>query len=94
MHWDLFIGPAAYRPYGEGYHPFNWRGWWDFGTGALGDMACHTMNLPFMALNLRDPFNVQAETSGHDRDSYPAKSRITYEFAASDKRPVLEDALV
>ncbi len=50
LHWKLFIGPAAYRPFGENYHPFNWRGWWDFGTGSLGDMACHTMNMPFMAL--------------------------------------------
>ena len=50
------------RPYADGYHTFKWRGWWDFGTGALGDMACHTCNLPFMALNMRDPTSVEAET--------------------------------
>src|SRR5690606_22812708 len=43
LHWDLFLGPAPKRPYGDDYHPFSWRGWWDFGTGALGDMACHTL---------------------------------------------------
>lgn len=89
VHWDLFIGPAPYREYAGGYHPFAWRGWWDFGTGALGDMACHTMNMPFMALDLRDPVAVTAETSGHNKDSYPKSSKIKYEFAATDKRPAL-----
>ena len=58
MHWDLARpGPG---PYANGYHPFAWRGWCDFGTGALGDMACHTMNMPYMALDLRDPTSVEA----------------------------------
>ena len=61
LKWDLWLGPAPERPYANGYHPFAWRGWWDFGTGALGDMACHTVNMPYMALNLRDPVAVQAE---------------------------------
>ena len=64
LNWDLWIGPAPMRPYAKGYHPFDWRGWWDFGTGALGDMACHTVNMPFWALDLRDPISVQAETTG------------------------------
>ncbi len=89
LHWDAWLGPAPYRPYGDGYHPFAWRGWWDFGTGALGDMACHTMNLPFAALNLRDPSSVQAETSGHNRDSYPQRSKITYKFPALEGRPAV-----
>lgn len=89
LKWDLWLGPAPYRPYGEGYHPFSWRGWWDFGTGALGDMACHTLNMPFMALDLRDPVSVQAETSGHNKESYPKWSVIRYEFAANDKRPAV-----
>jgi predicted dehydrogenase len=89
VHWDLWLGPAPYRPYSKGYHPFAWRGWWDFGTGALGDMACHTMNMPFMALDLRDPISVEAETSGHDKDSYPKWSVIRYEFPATDKRPAV-----
>ncbi|MHC4407164.1 MAG: gfo/Idh/MocA family oxidoreductase, partial [Planctomycetota bacterium] len=56
---------------------------------ALGDMACHTMNMPFAALDLRDPISVQAETSGHNKDSYPKWSIITYEFPATDSRPAL-----
>ncbi len=86
LQWDLWLGPAPERPYGPGYHPFAWRGWWDFGTGALGDMACHTMNMPFAGLDLRDPVSVQAETSGHNRDSFPGWSIITYEFPANDQR--------
>lgn len=89
LDWDLFVGPAPFRPYGDHYHPFDWRGWWDFGTGALGDMGCHLMNMPFMALDLRNPISVQAETTGHNRDSFPTKSRVTYQFAATDKRPLL-----
>ena len=87
LHWDFWLGPAPVRPFGAGYHPFNWRGWWDFGTGALGDMACHTFNMPFMALNLRDPISVQADSAGHNRDSYPKWSIITFEFPANEKRP-------
>ena len=82
MKWDLWLGPAPERPYANGYHPFAWRGWWDFGTGALGDMACHTVNMPYMALDLRDPISIQAECSGHNRDSYPKWSIITFEFPA------------
>ena len=90
LKWDLWIGPAPMRPYGPGYHPFSWRGWWDFGTGALGDMACHTLNMPFMGLDLRDPISVQAETSGHNKDSYPKWSIITYQFPANDWRGPLK----
>ena len=80
--WDLWLGPSAARPYGAGYHPFAWRGFWDFGSGALGDMACHTFNMPFMALMLRDPASVQATTSGHNGDSYPKWSIIDFAFPA------------
>ncbi len=90
LHWELWLGPAPEIAYGDGYHPFAWRGWWDFGTGALGDMACHTMNMPFMALNLRDPISVEAETSGHNKESYPKWSVIRYEFPATDKRPAVK----
>ncbi len=89
LHWSQWLGPAPFRPYGPGYHTFAWRGWWDFGTGALGDMACHTVNLPFMALDLRDPVSVVAQTSGHNRDSYPQSSQIRFEFPANAARPAL-----
>ena len=88
--WDLFIGPAKMRPYNQGYHPFKWRGWWDFGTGALGDMACHTVNMPYMGLELKDPTSVQAETSGHNKETYPAWSIITFEFPAIGNRAALK----
>jgi len=86
LNWDVWLGPAPERPFGNGYHPFAWRGWWDFGTGALGDMACHTMNMPFMALNLRDPISVEATNSGHNKDSFPKSSVITYEFPKLGER--------
>jgi predicted dehydrogenase len=89
VHWDLWIGPAAFRPYAPGYHPFAWRGWWDFGTGALGDMACHTFNMPFMALDLRNPVSVEAEHSGHNKDSYPSWSVIKFQFPATGSRPAI-----
>jgi predicted dehydrogenase len=102
LDWDLWLGPAPARPYGEltdsargkypktCYHPFAWRGWWDFGTGALGDIACHAMNMAFHGLDLRDPVTIQAETSGHNRDSFPSWSIITYEFAATTARPAVK----
>ena len=86
LDWRAWIGRAPHRPYADGYHPFKWRGWWDFGTGALGDMACHTCNLPFMGLNMRDPTAVEAEHSGHDGDSYPTWSIIKYDFPELDGR--------
>jgi predicted dehydrogenase len=89
LHWDLWLGPAPKRPYGEGYHTFSWRGFWDFGTGALGDMGCHTLNMPFMALDLRDPESVVAETSGHNGDSLPSWSIVQYRFRALKTRPAL-----
>ena len=84
--FETWLGPSPDRPYGDGYHPFAWRGWWDFGTGALGDMGCHLMNMSFMALDLRDPLSVQAETSGHNKDSYPDWSIVHYEFGERNGR--------
>jgi predicted dehydrogenase len=88
--WLEWLGPAPVRPFADGYHPFAWRGWWDFGTGALGDMACHTVNMPYMALNLRDPIAVQAECSGHDGDSYPKWSVIAFDYPATADRPAVK----
>ncbi|MGN6552674.1 MAG: Gfo/Idh/MocA family oxidoreductase, partial [Verrucomicrobiota bacterium] len=83
LDWDLWIGPAAMRPYKKGvYNPFNWRGWLDFGTGALGDMACHTVNMPFRALKLGYPSTIEAESSGMNGETYPLGSKIRFEFPA------------
>ncbi len=84
--WDEWIGPSPYRDYADGYHAFAWRGWWDFGSGALGDIGCHAMNLPFMGLDLRDPIAITANTSGHNKDSFPSWSEVTYEFGQRGKR--------
>ncbi len=90
LDWDVWIGPSPMRPYGPGYHPFAWRGFWDFGTGALGDMACHTFNMPFMALNLRDPASVQAQTSGHNKETYPKWSIIDFAFPTLGSRQAVK----
>ncbi len=89
VHWDLWVGPAPFREYAPGYHDFKWRGWWDFGTGALGDMACHTFNMPYMALGLKDPVSIEAEHSGHNGDSYPNWSIIKFMFPATGSRPAI-----
>jgi predicted dehydrogenase len=89
LHWDEWIGPAPMREFADGYHPFSWRGFWDFGTGALGDMACHTVNMPFMALDLFDPISVEAESSGNNKEMYPNWSIIKFEFPANSTRPAL-----
>jgi hypothetical protein len=83
LNWDAWIGPAAMRPYKENvYHSFKWRGWCDFGTGALGDMACHTTNMPVMALELWDPIAVTAvKNSGIVQgEMFPASSSLKFEF--------------
>ncbi|MEM7473413.1 MAG: Gfo/Idh/MocA family oxidoreductase [Planctomycetota bacterium] len=83
LNWDAWIGPAAMRPFKkDAYHRFNWRGWIDFGTGALGDMACHTTNMPVMALKLWDPVSVTAvQNSGIvDNEQFPSTSTLKFEF--------------
>jgi predicted dehydrogenase len=69
------------------YHPFNWRGWWDFGTGALGDMACHTANLAFRALKLGYPTSVIADATDVNPETYPSSAKVTYEFPRRDEMP-------
>jgi hypothetical protein len=90
--WNQWLGPAPWRPYKEGvYHSFKWRGWQDFGTGALGDMACHTVNMPFRALKLGYPTVVEAEDhSGINSETYPLNSRIRFEFPARKGMPPLK----
>ena len=93
--WDLWLGPAPERPYvgsrnGERtYHPFVWRGWWDFGTGAIGDMGCHCTDLAFFALDLPAPSSVSAKSSGGTDESPPRWSIIDYHFPANGKQPAL-----
>ncbi len=90
LDWKSWIGVAEDREYWPGlYHSFQFRGWWDFGTGALGDMACHQLTVPFAACGLRDPISVVAKTSGHDFDSFPASSVIKFEFPETKERPAI-----
>jgi len=88
IHWDPFIGGAPLRPYvAEVYHSFKWRGWWDFGTGAIGDMACHTANMAFRALKLGHPTSVSAESGEVNPETYPAWARVKLNFPARDEMP-------
>ena len=90
VHWDLFLGPAKQRPYHGAYHPFKWRGWWDFGTGALGDMACHTANMAFMALNLGYPDSVTAESGPLNPETYPAWASVKFQFPQRGALPPVD----
>jgi predicted dehydrogenase len=85
--WDQWLGPAPYRPYHPDYLPFKWRGWWDFGTGALGDMACHLTNTAFWALDLRNPAVATAFQNGMTKDSPPKWEIIKLEFPEYNGRP-------
>jgi predicted dehydrogenase len=87
LDWDLFIGPAPVRPYNPAYHPFSWRGWWDFGTGALGDIGCHSLDPIFRALNLKYPKSVQAVSTLVNQETYPSGSIVRYEFPKREKMP-------
>jgi predicted dehydrogenase len=83
LDWDLWVGPAPMRPYkNRVYNPFVWRGWWDFGTGALGDIGCHSMDAAFRALKLEYPTSVEACCTLVNNETYPVASRVTYEFPA------------
>ncbi len=88
LNWDMFIGPAKMRPYNASYTPWNFRGWWDFGTGALGDMACHILHPVFKALNLEYPTKVKGSSSLLFNDSCPAAEivHLTYPQRASMPR--------
>jgi predicted dehydrogenase len=87
LDWNLFIGTASYRPYHEIYTPWNWRGWWDFGTGALGDMACHILDPVFMALKLESPVTVQGSSTPVSFESAPNAEFVIFEFPRRDNLP-------
>jgi len=102
LDWNLWIGPSPMRPYHPAYHPFSWRSWWDFGAGALGDMACHVMDATYTALKLGYPTSVEATIAyqfappkagerGYGRrlqyhDSFPMASTVHYTFPARGKK--------
>jgi predicted dehydrogenase len=89
--WNEWLGPAADRPYSSKYCPFSWRGFWDFGTGALGDMACHTANLPFWACKLEYPVAIEREVMvGNNEITYPTYSKIRFDFPARGELPPLK----
>ncbi len=90
LDWDLWLGPAPERPYHPAYAPFNWRGWWDFGTGALGDIACHSMDAAFWALELGYPTSIVAESTALFEETAPAVCRIVYEFPQRGAFPPLK----
>lgn len=78
--WNLWLGPAPKRPYHPAYLPTKWRGWWDFGTGALGDIACHYFDPVFRALQLGAPTSIEASSTRVNEETYPVGSMITYQF--------------
>ena len=100
LDWDLWIGPARYRPYHPTYHPAKWRAWCDFGTGSLGDMACHIVDPIFWALKLRYPVSVEASVSKYwhaffqetkaKNETFPRSSIVRYRFPARGKMPELD----
>lgn len=101
LNWDAWLGPAPDRAFAHGpvnpknpkrghYHDFNWRGFWDFGTGAIGDMACHTANMAFMATNLAHPTKVSGEAVGLNDETCPAGATVVMDFPARDKMPALK----
>ena len=94
LNWDLWLGPAYKKPYTPNMHPFNWRGWWDYGTGALGDVGCHLIDIPFRTLGLKYPKSAECSvgtifsqmwTPDYYPEGCPASSFITLQFDATNK---------
>jgi len=94
LQWDLWLGPAPEIPFTPNLHPFNWRGWWDYGTGALGDVGCHLIDIPFRTLGLKYPTDAECSvgsvfskmwTPDYNPEGCPASSFITLHFAATAK---------
>lgn len=93
LDWDLWLGPAPYRPYNACYLPGKWRGWLAFGTGVIGDWVCHVVDPVFWALDLGAPVTVQAQVTGYDpklhSETCPPGTIVTYQFPAKDQRPAV-----
>ena len=89
LDWNLWLGPAADRPYSPAYVPYNWRFWWDFGTGESGNWGCHILDIPFWALGLKYPTHVEASGPPPDPQRTPRSFASKFSFPASGKRPAL-----
>ena len=89
LDWDLWLGPAPARPYNPTYLPANWRRWWDFGNGTLGDMGCHYMDLVFWSLGLRHPSTVAAEGPPLNHETAPLGLKAIWEFPARGDKPAV-----
>ena len=87
MDWDLWLGPAPYRPYHPAYAPFRWRGWWDFGSGGLGDMGIHNLAPVFSSLNLGAPESVTASSTAVFEETVPLAAMVHYQFPARGEMP-------
>lgn len=94
LEWDLWLGPAEYMPYTPNLHPFNWRGWWDYGTGALGDVGCHLIDIPYRTLKLGYPTDAECSvgmvfskmwTPDYNPEGCPPSSFITLHYEATEK---------
>ena len=94
LNWDLWLGPASEKPYTPNLHPFNWRGWWDYGTGALGDVGCHLIDIPFRTLGLKYPKDAECSVGSvytrmwnadYHPEGCPPSSLITINFDATKK---------
>jgi len=92
LNWEAWLGPAPYRDYHDGLHPFSWRGWLDFGTGSIGDMACHTIDGAVWALRLNEApkIGVVAEEGGVTKEGYSPAARLRFRFASRGDLPAIE----
>jgi predicted dehydrogenase len=87
LNWDLWLGPAPWRPYHPAYLPGNWRRWWDFGTGTLGDMGCHIIDPVWWALDLHYPVSVEADPGAFNNETYPQKTIVRWKFGTRGDLP-------
>ncbi|NQT00844.1 MAG: Gfo/Idh/MocA family oxidoreductase [Planctomycetes bacterium] len=87
LDWDMWLGPAPWRPYHKAYVPGNWRRWWDFGTGTLGDMGCHIIDPVFWALDLKYPISVEAHPAEFNNETYPEATVVRWEFPERGNLP-------
>jgi predicted dehydrogenase len=85
LDWDLWLGPAPYRPYHSVYQPFDWRGWYDFGTGAVGDMGCYSFDTILRVLKLQAPVRIEPSSTKVFKETFPVASILHFYFAGRDE---------